>query len=151
MLRPLNLTYVIEAETLLITTPHAAADMLTTKVLDVSDLIVCRNSKGELWDDYDSLIDLITSTIMPGTWDCVGGEGSICPANLASAKALVIRQTDRCHVRIAEELEQIRAIAKKNADAGPPRRDKQETRCEPPLASLPSARSGSISDGKPQK
>jgi len=42
--------------------------------------------------DFDSLIDLITSTVQPTTWDSVGGPGSIAPDEPRAA--LVISQTD---------------------------------------------------------
>jgi hypothetical protein len=124
MLRDLKLTWMIQDEVLLITTPEEFESKMTTKVLDVADLVVCRDSEDKPWDDYDTLINMITSTIMPTTWDSVGGPGSIAPANLGSAKALVISQTDDVHCQIAEILAKIRAIAKETPDAGPPRRDK---------------------------
>jgi hypothetical protein len=124
LLRPLKLTWTIQDEVLLITTPEEAENRLATKVLDVADLVECRDSKGELWDDYDLLIELIKSTVKPTTWDDVGGPGSICPADLGSAKALVICQTYQVHGEIAEVLAKIRAVAKKNPQGGPPRRDK---------------------------
>jgi hypothetical protein len=123
MLRELQLTWTIDDEVLLITTPEEAENRLTTKVLDVADLVVCRDSKGKLWDDYDLLIDLIKSTVLPTTWDDVGGPGAIAPANLGTAKALVVSQTYRAHHEIADTLAKLRAIAKKTPDAGPPVRD----------------------------
>ncbi len=107
LLRPLNLTWTIQDEVLLITTPEEAENRLTAKALDVADLVECRDSKGELWDDYHSLIELIKSTVMPTSWDDVGGQGSISPANMSSAKALVIRQTYQVHGEIAEVLAKI--------------------------------------------
>ncbi len=125
MLRELELTWTIENEVLLITTPEEAENRLTAKVLDVADLVVCRDSKGKLWDDYDSLIDLIKSTVAPTKWDNVGGPGSIAPANLGTAKALVISQTYLIHCEIADIMAKIRTIAKKTPDAGLPVRDKE--------------------------
>ncbi len=127
MLRRFYLTWLIENDVLLITTFEEEDSLLTTKVIDVADLVVCKNTKGELWDDYDSLIDAITTTILPTTWDQVGGPGSIVPANFGTAKAIVVSQTYTAHCRVAELLEGIRAIAKKNPDAGPPRRDPPKT------------------------
>ena len=124
MLRPLKLAWTIHNDVLFITTPEEAEALLTTKVLDVSDLVLCKDSRGELWDDYDSLIDTITATTMQTTWDQVGGPGSVAPANFGTAKAIVVRQTYEVHYQLAELLESIRAIAKKNPDAGPPQRDR---------------------------
>jgi hypothetical protein len=126
ILRELKLTYVIQDEVLLITTPQQAETRLTTKVYPVADLVVCRNSKGEPWDDYDTLIEVITTTIDPATWDQNGGSGSISGASLGTAKILIVSQAQDVHQQITDLLEQIRAVAAKNPDAGPPRRDKQE-------------------------
>lgn len=58
--------------------------------------------------DFDTLIDLITATIAPTTWDDVGGEGSIqgFPTNLS----LVVSQTQEVHQQIADLLEQLRRL-----------------------------------------
>ncbi len=56
--------------------------------------------------DFDTLIDLITTTVKPQTWDEVGGPGSIShfPNNLS----LVISQTQEVHEEIVDLLEQLR-------------------------------------------
>ena len=58
--------------------------------------------------DFDSLIDLITATIAPDTWDDVGGDGSIqgFPTNLS----LVVSQTQEVHEQIADLLDQLRRL-----------------------------------------
>ncbi len=127
MLRDLNLTWTVTDEVLLITTPEGADGMLTRRVLNVSDLVVCKNSKGDLWDDYDSLIHMIESTVAPTTWHNVGGPGAIVAADFGSAKALVVAQTDPVQMEIADLLAEIRALGKKTPDAGPPRRDRRTT------------------------
>jgi len=123
MLRQFSLTWLIENDVLFITTPEEDSSTQTTKVIDVADLVVCKNTKGELWDDYDSLIHAISTTVLPTTWDQVGGPASIVPANFGTAKAIMVSQTYKGHRQVAELLEGIRAIAKKNPEAGPPRRD----------------------------
>ena len=55
--------------------------------------------------DFDSLIDLITSTIVPTSWDQVGGPGSIAPFGTS----LVIAQTLDVHRKIEALLEELRA------------------------------------------
>ncbi len=126
MLKELKLTWTVHDEVLLITTPDEAEFLLTTRVLDVADLVVCRNSKGKLWDNYDSLIDLIKSTVLPTEWDDVGGPGSMAPADFGTARALVISQSYRGQCEIAAVLAKIRAIAKKTPDVGVPVHDKNE-------------------------
>ncbi len=56
--------------------------------------------------DFDSLIELITATVAPDTWEDLGGWGSIkpFPANLS----LVVSQTQEVHDQIADLLEQLR-------------------------------------------
>ncbi|MCA9150393.1 MAG: hypothetical protein KDA92_13875, partial [Planctomycetales bacterium] len=58
--------------------------------------------------DFDTLIDLITATIEPDSWDDVGGEGSIqgFPTNLS----LVVSQTQEVHEQIADLLQQLRRL-----------------------------------------
>lgn len=63
---------------------------------------------GAAMADFDTLIDLITSTIAPTTWDAVGGPGSIegFPTNLS----LVVSQTQEVHEQIADLLDQLRRL-----------------------------------------
>ena len=63
---------------------------------------------GAAMADFDTLIELITSTIQPETWDEVGGPGAIesFPTNLS----LVISQTQQVHEQIADLLEQLRRL-----------------------------------------
>ncbi len=58
--------------------------------------------------DFDSLIDLITTTIAPTTWDEVGGPGSI--AEFRTNLSLVISQTQEIHEQIADLLSQLRRL-----------------------------------------
>ena len=125
MLRPLCLTWTIKDDVLLITTPEQDGSMLSTKVYDVSDLVACRDEHDAPWDDYETLIDIINSTIQPTSWDEVGGPGSNKGASLGTAKVLVVSQTYRTHCQIAKLLAEIREIAKKNPNGGPPRRNQQ--------------------------
>lgn len=63
---------------------------------------------GGVAADFDSLIELITSTIAPESWDEVGGPGAVSPyqGNLS----LVISQTQEIHEQIADLLEQLRRL-----------------------------------------
>ena len=58
--------------------------------------------------DFDTLIDLITQTVAPATWDHNGGKGNIAPspANLS----LVVSQTQEVHEQIVDLLEQLRRM-----------------------------------------
>ncbi|MGA2034387.1 MAG: hypothetical protein ABSG68_19250 [Thermoguttaceae bacterium] len=63
-LKPLNLAWTVEDGVLLITTPETEEQMLSTRVYDVADLVVCRDTHNQPWEDYEPLKDLIT-------WSCV--------------------------------------------------------------------------------
>jgi general secretion pathway protein D len=63
---------------------------------------------GAAMADFDTLINLITNTIAPDTWDEVGGAGAIeeFPVNLS----LVISQTQEVHEQISDLLDQLRRL-----------------------------------------
>jgi general secretion pathway protein D len=58
--------------------------------------------------DFDSLIELITSTLSPSSWDSAGGSGTIVPfdPNLS----LVVTQTQEVHEQIRFLLAQLRRL-----------------------------------------
>ncbi|HEX4142821.1 MAG TPA: hypothetical protein VHY91_04660 [Pirellulales bacterium] len=58
--------------------------------------------------DFDSLTDLITSTIQPTSWDEVGGPGSI--QEFSTNLSLVISQTQEVHEQIVDLLRQLRRL-----------------------------------------
>ena len=63
---------------------------------------------GAALADFDTLIELITSTVEPDSWDTIGGPGAIepFPTNLS----LVISQTQEVHDQIADLLTQLRRL-----------------------------------------
>jgi hypothetical protein len=67
-----------------------------------------KSKRAALDPDFDSLVELISSTIKPTTWDAVGGPGSITPfkANLS----IIVSQTQEVHREIVELLEQLRRL-----------------------------------------
>lgn len=125
VLRQLGLTWTIRNDVLLITTPPEGENLLHTKIYDVADLVVCRDEHGVLWDDYDTLIDVISRTIKPTSWDFVGGPGSIAGASLGKAKVLVVAQTREVQEEVVALLADIREVAKNNPDATTPTHHKE--------------------------
>lgn len=82
--------------------------MLTAKIYPVFDLAVrppgaATNRPGL---DFQPLIEDITSTIAPTTWDDVGGPGGI--KGFANSAAIVISQTTAVHEEIADFLQALR-------------------------------------------
>jgi len=58
--------------------------------------------------DFDSLIELVTSTIAPQSWAEVGGPGTI--AGFENNLSLVVSQTQEVHEALADLLEQLRRL-----------------------------------------
>jgi general secretion pathway protein D len=64
--------------------------------------------KGGSQADFDTLIDLITSTISPQTWSEMGGPGTI--QGFDTNLSLVVSQTQEVHEQIADLLQQLRKL-----------------------------------------
>lgn len=125
ILRELDLTYIIDNEVLLITTPEDAISVLSTEVYEVADLVTCRDEKNELWEDYDPLIEAITIAIHPTGWDESVGDARICGGTFGPAKVLIVSQTQEAHEQIADLLAKIRGVAAKSGEKPePPRRSR---------------------------
>ncbi|MEK6237203.1 MAG: tetratricopeptide repeat protein, partial [Planctomycetales bacterium] len=105
MLDPLNCTMIIRHDVLLITTQTEADMDLTTRVYPVEELVSFVEN-GETLYDWDSLIDMLTSTVEPNNWDVVGGPGSIMP--FPNAEALIVSTTDATHPQIENVLNALR-------------------------------------------
>jgi general secretion pathway protein D len=58
--------------------------------------------------DFESLMDLITNTVAPKTWNQNGGPGSVAP--FETNLSLVVSQTQEVHEQIADLLEQLRRL-----------------------------------------
>jgi hypothetical protein len=95
ILREYDLTFVIRDEVLLITPRVAADEMPSIRVYQVCDFI---RDGDPAEGDYATLIDVITSTVSPASWQETGGMGSIRAMPLASA--LVISANTYVHEEI---------------------------------------------------
>jgi len=119
LLRDVGLTFTVRDGVVLITTREQAEASLSKEVYAVEDLVAASGQRGK--SDFDALVDLITSTVEPASWDSVGGPGSI--SVLASREALVVRQTFQAHEQIAallDGLRKIRAARRPPANAAKP-------------------------------
>ncbi|HVX13426.1 MAG TPA: hypothetical protein VHC22_19740 [Pirellulales bacterium] len=111
LLGELDLTYIIRDEVLAITSKTEAENMLVTKVYPVFDLVATPAGKSQQANvlEFRSLIDTITSTLGPTTWDEVGGPGAI--KEFTNSGSLVISQTTEIHEEIAAYLRALREVA----------------------------------------
>ncbi|MBC7852330.1 MAG: hypothetical protein IAF94_02750 [Pirellulaceae bacterium] len=94
--RDLGLTWTVDGDKLLITTPEKAGSKLMSIAYDVRDLTA--------GGDFDSLIDAITSTVHPASWQDVGGPAKITVAD----GGLAILQTLQGHRTIQAWLADVR-------------------------------------------
>lgn len=149
ILSELELTYLIENEVLSITTIEVAKNRLTTKVYPVADLITRSDRPDGDPADFDTMIELITSTVTPETWEDVGGAGAIRGATLRNVDILVISQTYHGHRRIAALLDDLRLVTgaeqpparpPADKDAKPAARDPFSESADEPAGDDPFAR-----------
>lgn len=127
LLRDIGLDWTIANEVLLITTPEEARRNQVTRAYDVGELITARDGQGNLWRDFDSMIELLTSTIEPESWGESGGQASIEPFELRGAAGLVIRHTPKVHQQVGQLLEELTAMAAKGGDDIYPVREPRHT------------------------
>jgi general secretion pathway protein D len=64
--------------------------------------------RGGAEPDFDSLVELVTTTVAPQSWQEVGGPGAI--SGYENNLSLVVSQTQEVHEQIADLLEQLRRL-----------------------------------------
>lgn len=107
ILEPLQLTWIVRLEMIQVTTTVAAGERLETRAYGVQDFY-------DHGLDADQLIDMLSSTIQPESWDEVGGPGSMRPFD----GAIVIRQTRRVHREISTTLVNLKQLIRDQARLG---------------------------------
>lgn len=121
-----ELAYVIEDESLVITTADHAKLVVHPVVYGVGDLCGYYDSASDGGPDYDSLIEMLTSIVAPASWDANGGNGSIAPFPVANA--IVCSQADENQEQIAKLLAQLRANGCRFSEAPAPSPDSMVVR-----------------------
>jgi hypothetical protein len=108
MLKRLQLTYIIQDEVLLITTPESAESELMVCVYDVRDLVDGPKDQAGI----DALVETIVECVRTETWSANGGG----EAEIRSVKQalLVISQTRAVHEEIRGLLETVRQVRKQS-------------------------------------
>ena len=117
LLRDYGLTYLIKDEVLLITTPEKADEELLTRIYPVADLVLVPQGGEDAEPDFDTLVDVVTSTIRPTSWEDVGGPGSVRP--FPNKLSIVVSQTQEVHEELEDLLEQLRAAGQRPNAHGP--------------------------------
>ena len=119
LLKPLDLTYVVEHEVVVITTPEEAEFPYPAVFYPVADLVPRGSGSAPVACASNWLTELITSTICPTTWEHVGGPGGACLAQFGNINALAVGQTREVHNEIADLLALLRKIAREAAEGNP--------------------------------
>jgi hypothetical protein len=96
LLRPLELTYVVRDEVLLVTTSADPYLYDNARVYPVCDLV--SEAADDAAKDYESLAELIVGVISPSNWTDAGGPGVIKSA--PAARSLVIVTSEEIHEQI---------------------------------------------------
>jgi hypothetical protein len=105
ILHPLGLTFVVTEGVVYATTPLRAREFLKVKVYNIADLVQVG------WEDMDfrmrilnalMLIDAITSTVDPESWERRGGPGVI--RYYDPLRALIVRQSAEVHTEMKRSL-----------------------------------------------
>ncbi len=111
LLQPVDLTWVLANEVVLITTPEEAETILEVRIYPVNDL--CANARhrpglGAMFREggNDELRTVIMDSLAPASWDEMGGSGSI--ASLPSAGVIAVAQTAEVHDQIERLLHRLR-------------------------------------------
>jgi type II secretory pathway component GspD/PulD (secretin) len=100
-----------DAKVPLLARVYAVADLVVPvpKRIVVSDLASAPADPPPVVEaDFEPLVDLITSSVQPASWESVGGEGLIRP--FEENLSLVVRQTQEVHEEIIDVLEQLRLL-----------------------------------------
>jgi len=113
MLKPLNVTYIIRNEVLIITTPEEAESQLLTCVYDIRDIVGNPNDKT-----VRPLIDTILSCVATETWaKNGGGEAEI---RMLEPGLLVISQIQPIHDEVRDLIKTIRDMSSNQPAAADP-------------------------------
>lgn len=103
------LTFVVRNDTLLFTTKTAAEAMTSTRIYQVHDLVVMPNDPTATHPDFDALIEIITTTVLPESWRAAGGVAgemkSFCGPGML---ALVVTHNDAGHEQVESLLKALR-------------------------------------------
>lgn len=104
------LAFVVRNDSLLFTTKTAADAMTLTRIYQVHDLVVMPNDSTAAHPDFETLIDLMTTTILAESWRAAGGTaGEVKPFRGPGVLALVVTHNDAGHEQIESLLKTLRA------------------------------------------
>lgn len=111
LLQSCDLTWTYFDDVVLITTTEEGESSQQVRVYDVDDLFPERTAAGNEIDyPFETLIELITSSVEASSWTEVGGTGAIQEFASGPMKVLVIAQTPQNHAAIEKLLGDLRTL-----------------------------------------
>ena len=127
LLETANLDWIIRDDVLLITSKDEAEQYLTLRVYPVEDLVDQAELRevakyGEVFL-FDSLIESITSTVLPESWTEAGGPA--CVDSVDGLRCLVCSQSRQGHAGIEEMLAKVREAIATAGETTDPEKQRQ--------------------------
>ena len=115
----LDLGFYCHDDQVVLTTVDACNERVSERLSWVGDMVA-----DELGDDYDSLVELLTTTIAPTNW----AEGNNIPIyEFRPSHAIIVSQTEEIHLQIEQLLKQMRQTRQENAKLlGPDKRTAEQ-------------------------
>jgi len=103
ILDPIDLTWIVRDECLLVTTRDKAAENLAIRLYPIP----CGHAPAANSADLSALVDLIQNMVAPERWVVAGGPGAVQPVE--NPQALVIGQTEEIHEQVEALLRSLHA------------------------------------------
>jgi hypothetical protein len=119
------MTFAVQDDVVLVTTPDEANKTIQYWVFKVPDLATIHDEHGQERADYNSLINAITAAVKPTSWDRVGGVGNI--KGFDAVKAIVVAQIGEFQPEIDQLIHQLRAARLEQEAQPAPDRSKSST------------------------
>jgi hypothetical protein len=110
-----GMDFVVDHEVLLFTVSDTAAAKTVIDLYPVGDLIASTQFATAGADPYDALVETITVSVRPSSWNANGGFGSIAP--LPACKVLAVSANGEVQREINELLSMIRSVRKNETEA----------------------------------
>lgn len=110
-----EVTFMIRDEAIVITTKEVESENLVTRFYDVADICAgCVLCNGAVDYDFDPMIELITTTVEPDTWEEAGGAGRVSEFRVNGVRAIVASTTWDEHRQVEAVIESVRNFRHEN-------------------------------------
>lgn len=107
MLRDLDLTTATRDGAIQISTFEACEKNLVNRVYFLEGIGMAKG-EGEVFD-FDSLIQLVQTTVAPDTWETLGGPSTMSPGGIGNRPSVLVSTTDDVHAEIEALLKGLRS------------------------------------------